>query len=121
MTRIAFSLVLTGLLAALVILAPAQASLRKLEGEVGPGYTIEVKLAGKDVKTLKAGKYSLKVEDKATNHDFHLIGPGLNRVITSVPFKGAKTVTVTLEPGRYTYRCDPHAATGMKGSFKVTR
>ena len=30
------------------------------------------------------------------------------------------SVTVTLEPGTYTYQCDPHAATGMKGTFEVT-
>jgi len=42
--------------------------------------------AGKDVKTLKAGTYTIKVEDKATTHNFHLIGPGLNKS-TTVPFK----------------------------------
>jgi plastocyanin len=40
--------------------------------------------------------------------------------VTSVPFTGTKTVTVTLKQGKYTYQCDPHAASGMKGSFNVT-
>jgi len=50
-----------------------------LTGEVGPGYTIEVKRAGRDLKTIKAGTYKIKVEDKASIHDFHLTGPGLNK------------------------------------------
>lgn len=91
-----------------------------LTGEVGPGFTIELKQAGKDVKTLKAGTYSIKVQDKASIHDFHLKGPGLNKS-TTVPFVGTQTWKVTLKPGTYTYQCDPHAAAGMKGTFKVTK
>jgi plastocyanin len=37
-----------------------------------------------------------------------------------VPFKGEKTVMVTLKKGTYTYQCDPHAGGGMKGTFEVT-
>lgn len=40
---------------------------------------------------------------------------------TTVAYKGEQTWTIKLKPGRYTYQCDPHAATGMKGHFKVTR
>jgi plastocyanin len=90
-----------------------------LTGEVGPGYTIEVKRAGRDLTTIRAGTYKIKVEDKASVHDFHLVGPGLNKS-TSVPFVGEKTWTITLKPGKYTYKCDPHALTGMKGTFRVT-
>ena len=90
-----------------------------LTGEVGPGYTIEVKRAGKDLKTITAGTYKIKVEDKASIHDFHLVGPGLNKA-TSVPFVGDKIWTITLKPGKYTYKCDPHALMGMKGTFRVT-
>jgi plastocyanin len=90
-----------------------------LVGEVGPGYSIEVKLNGKDLKTIKAGTYRIKVEDKAAIHDFHLIGKGLNKR-TSVSFVGDKTWTVTFKPGKVTYQCDPHASMGMKGSFRVT-
>jgi len=90
-----------------------------LTGEVGPGYTIEVKRAGRDLKTIKAGTYKNKVEDKASIHDFHLTGPGLNKS-TTVPFVGDKLWTITLKPGTYTYKCDPHALAGMKGTFRVT-
>jgi plastocyanin len=91
-----------------------------LTGEVGPGFTIELKQGAKDVKTLKAGTYKIKIEDKSTIHNFHLIGPGLNKK-TTIAYKGEQTWTIKLKPGRYTYQCDPHAATGMKGHFKVTR
>lgn len=91
-----------------------------LDGEVGPGYTIEVSQNGADVETVQAGTYTLKVEDKSDAHNFHLIGPGVDNTVTEVPFKGEKTVTVTLKKGTYTYQCDPHAARGMKGSFTVT-
>ncbi|MCW2977748.1 MAG: hypothetical protein JWM06_3029 [Actinomycetia bacterium] len=90
-----------------------------LTGEVGPGYAIEVKLAGKDLKTIKAGTYTLKVQDKSAVHNFHLIGPGLNKK-TAVGTTSQTSWTVTLKPGTYTYQCDPHAAAGMKGSFRVT-
>jgi plastocyanin len=91
-----------------------------LDGETGPGYAIEVKQNGEDAETVKAGTYTLKVEDKSESHNFHLIGPGVDNVVTEVPFKGEKTVTVTLQAGTYTYQCDPHAARGMKGSFTVS-
>jgi plastocyanin len=90
-----------------------------LVGEVGPGFSIEVKLNGRDLKTIKAGTYKIKVEDKASTHNFHLIGKGLNKK-TGVAFNGDQTWTITLKPGKVTYQCDPHAASGMKGSFKVT-
>ena len=90
-----------------------------LTGEVGPGFTIELKQGSKDVKTLKAGTYTIKVQDKASIHDFHLKGPGLNKS-TTVPFVGTQTWTIKLKAGTYTYQCDPHASAGMKGTFKVT-
>jgi plastocyanin len=89
-----------------------------LTGEVGPGFSIEVKLAGRDLKTIKAGTYSIKVQDKSSQHDFHLIGPGVNKS-TSVGSTTETTWTVRLKPGKYTYQCDPHASMGMKGSFTV--
>ena len=86
-----------------------------LKGETGPGFEIEV-----SQKTVKAGTYTLDVEDKSDMHNFHLIGPGVDEEVTDVPFVGEKSVRVTLEPGTYTYQCDPHAANGMKGTFTVT-
>lgn len=95
------------------------AATHKLSGVSGPGFTITVKSGGKAVKTLKAGAYTLVVADKSSIHNFHLIGPGVNKK-TTVPFTGTQTWKVKLKPGKYTYQCDIHAATGMKGTFKVT-
>src|SRR6266480_4741957 len=108
--------------AAALIAVPAYAtpSAVTLKGEVGPGFSIDVEKAGKDLKAIKAGTYKIKVEDKASIHNFHLMGPGINKK-TGVPFKGETTWTIKLKPGKYTYQCDPHAASGMKGTFKVTK
>jgi plastocyanin len=91
-----------------------------IEGETGPGFEIEVKQNGEDAESVKAGTYTLKVEDKSDQHNFHLIGPGVDMKVTEVGFVGDKTVTVTLKKGTYTYQCDPHASSGMKGTFEVT-
>jgi plastocyanin len=90
-----------------------------LKGETGPGFTIEVSQNGQDAETVKAGTYTLEVEDKSDQHNFHLIGPGVDEKVTDVPFVGDKSVTVTLQKGTYTYQCDPHASSGMKGTFTV--
>jgi plastocyanin len=91
-----------------------------LLGTVGPGFDITLKnSSGTPLIRLHHGTYTLVVRDRSGIHDFHLIGPGVNRVITSVGFVGAKTVRVTLRPGRYRYICDPHAFV-MHGSFRVT-
>jgi hypothetical protein len=98
----------------------AQAAPLKLTGTVGPGFTISLKDGnGKAVKTLKAGRYTISVRDRASIHDFHLSGPGVDKAITTVSFVGTKSVTVTLKQGTYRYQCDPHA-TIMHGSFKVS-
>jgi len=107
--------------AALAVALPTTASAKSsgLVGEVGPGFTIEVNLNGKDVKRIKAGTYTMKIQDKASFHNFHLKGPGINKR-TSVAGTGETTWRIKLKPGVYTYQCDPHAASGMKGTFRVT-
>ena len=102
-----------------VAVTPALAATPRLAGTVGPGVTITLKKSGKKVTKLKKGKYTIVVSDKSDFHDFHLKGPGVNKMITTVGFVGTKSVTVTLKPGKYTYVCDPHADS-MKGSFTVT-
>lgn len=106
--------------AVIAVPAFAKTSATTLKGEVGPGFSIEVTKAGKDLKTIKAGTYKIKVEDKGSIHNFHLLGPGLNKR-TTVPFTGQTTWTIKLKPGKYTYQCDEHASEGMKGTFKVTK
>jgi plastocyanin len=114
-----FRTILLTLVAAALLVAPAQAKTAGLKGEVGPGFSIEVEKGGKDLKTIKAGTYSIKIQDKSSIHNFHLLGPGLNKK-TSVSFTGETTWRIKLKPGRYTYQCDPHASSGMKGHFRVT-
>jgi plastocyanin len=107
--------------ASLALAAPAlagQTASTPLAGTVGPGFTISLTKGGKAVKTLKPGSYTITVKDKASTHNFHFSGPGVNKVITTVPFVGTKKVTVTLKKGTYKFVCDPHASS-MKGSFKV--
>jgi plastocyanin len=99
--------------------AGAQPAATQLTGSVGPGFTIKLVKGGSKVSSLKPGSYRITVTDKASSHDFHLFGPGVDKKITSVAFKGKKTVTVALESGTYTYQCDPHAALGMRGTFTV--
>lgn len=106
--------------AAAISAASGTPATKVLRGTVGPSFTISVKTpAGKLVKTTKAGTYKLVVRDKSSIHDFHLTGPGINKVVTSVSFTGTKTITVKLKVGRYRYVCDPHSF-NMKGSFRVT-
>jgi plastocyanin len=107
-------------LVVLVVVAPSTAATPRLTGTTGPGFTITVKRNGVKVKSVKAGKYTLVVADKSGSHNFRIKGPRLNRAVTTVPFTGTKTVTVTLRAGTYTYQCDPHAS-GMRGTFRVTR
>lgn len=108
-------------IAALAAVSTAAAKPTVLKGTVGPGFTIKLTTAaGKPVKTLKAGSYSITVSDKSGIHNFHLIGPGVNKALTSVGFMGTKTVVVKLKAGKYIYQCDPHSG-DMKASFSVTR
>ena len=88
-----------------------------LNGTVGPGFTITLKKGNSKVTSLRAGSYTIKIADKSNIHNFHLMGPGVNKK-TSVPSTGTTTWTVTLKKGTYRYVCDPHAAM-MKGSFTV--
>ena len=100
------------LVAALSVAAVAVAATPTFKGTVGPGFTISMAK-----KPTKAGKIKLVVSDKASDHNFHLKGPGVN-VSTSVSARGTKTFTVTLKKGKYTFVCDPHSSS-MRGSFTI--
>jgi hypothetical protein len=89
-----------------------------LQGTTGPGFTITVTQDGQAVDSLTSGTYTITVKDESEMHNFHLMGPGVDEEITDVPFVGEKSLTVTFQPGTYTYQCDPHAAQ-MNGTFDV--
>jgi hypothetical protein len=89
-----------------------------LIGSVGPGF--EISLTTEDaqgISTLAPGSYTIEVDDQADIHNFHLTGPGVDES-TDVAETGSETFEVDLQPGTYTYLCDPHAVT-MVGTFEV--
>jgi plastocyanin len=105
----AFGLVLAGL---------AGAEGPKLIGSVGPGFVISLTDAqGNRVTQLNAGPYEFEIDDRAEEHNFHLLGPGVDR---STPVETTAKVTwqVTLQDGTYTFVCDPHSLQ-MRGMFQV--
>src|SRR4051795_9585597 len=76
----------------------AASSAKTVNGTVGPGFTIALTMNGKQVTKLKAGKpYRFVISDQADIHDFHLSGPGLNRVLTGVSFTGTKSFVLRLK------------------------
>lgn len=93
----------------------------KLQLTSGPGFSISLKTAaGKAVKSMRVGTYTVTVRDRSNFHNAHLVGPGYNRR-TTVPFVGTQTWKVRLaRAGTLRFLCDPHAAQ-MKGSAKIVR
>ena len=89
----------------------------------GPGFTITLKTAaGKTVKSMRTGTYTVVVRDRGRIHDAHVIAPGVNRRTTPLTYTGTQTSRVRLaRAGTFRFLCDPHVATGMKGSAKVIR
>jgi hypothetical protein len=88
-----------------------------LSATVGPGATIALRtLAGRKLVSLKAGPVVITVKDLSAKHNFHLVGPGVNRA-TSRPGKARVTWRVTLKRGLYTYRSD--ATPKLRGTFRA--
>jgi plastocyanin len=99
------------------LLAPAVAS-AALYARVGPGTTITLKRAnGTLVNHLSPGDRRIVVRDRASNHNFHLTGPGVDRR-TGVAFTGRRTWSLHFSPGTYRYICDVHPTT-MRKTFTV--
>ena len=116
-------------MAAALVLAGAafsrSSATKTLKGVVGPGYSISLKMNGKKVKTLKAGKYKIVVSDQASIHNFtlereHPTSPHMEKHITSTAFMGTTTITWTLKPGSWRAYCSIHEAM-MHQDFKVTK
>ena len=106
--------------AALAATAPTSAApTHSVTGTVGPGFTIVLTKGGHEVTKLKARTpYRFVIRDRAAIQDFHLRGPGIDRVLTSVSFQGTKSYTLRLKKGTYRFFCDPHAGF-IHGSFRV--
>jgi plastocyanin len=117
--RAAVAAAASGLALAVATTSLAAPAAKTLHGSVGPGFTINLALNGKTAAKLKTGvRYRLVINDRSSIHDFHLTGPGMNRMLTSVDFVGTKSFVLTLRKGVYRYFCDPHASV-MHGSFRV--
>jgi plastocyanin len=105
----AFALIVLALAA--TAFAASQATHPKLLGVVGKNDAFKISLTskGKTVKTLKAGTYTVVVQDDSTIHNYEIDGPnGKSLDITSVGFQGTKTITLKLAKGKYKAFCEPH-------------
>ena len=80
-------------------------------GSVGPKKTISLR-----PKSALPGPAVITVNDRSKTDNFHLTGPGVNKK-TGVKTRGKATWTVTLVPGRYSYKSDKTKK--LRGSFVV--
>jgi len=93
----------------------------KLVLTAGPAQVITLKTsAGKSVKTMKRGTYTVMVRDRSRIHNAHVVAPGFNRRTTPLTYTGSQAWKVKLaKTGTLRFLCDPHALVGMKGSAKI--
>ena len=89
---------------------------KNLQGTVGDRF-IALRLDGRAVKTLPAGKYTFVVTDASKTQNFQLAGPGVHKQ-TSVRGIGRSTWTVTLKKGRYTFSSSGRPR--LNATFRVT-
>jgi NitT/TauT family transport system substrate-binding protein len=89
------------------LISGAVVSGKFLQGTVGPGLFVTLRLNGSVVKTLPAGSYTISVTDKSTKDNFHITGPGVNKS-TSVGKSQTASWTVKLAKGAYTVTSDGH-------------
>jgi hypothetical protein len=69
--------------------------------------------------TIPPGAYTIRVTDDATEHNFHLSGPGVD-MATSTDGMSSPTWSVTLQPGAtYRFQCDTHFDF-MYGTFQTS-
>jgi plastocyanin len=122
LTLIAAAVLVVAAAFAVTALARPQAS-QKLIGVVGKNDAYKITLttsAGKLVKTLKPGTYTLVIHDDSSIHNYELDGPhGKSWTFTSVPFKGTKTMTIKFAAGAYKAYCSAHESE-MFQHFKVS-
>jgi len=93
----------------------------KLVLTAGPAQVITLKTsAGKAVKTMKLGTYTMVVRDRGRIHNAHVTAPGYNRKTSPLTYTGTQTWRVKLAKiGKLRFLCDSHALVGMKGSAKI--
>jgi NitT/TauT family transport system substrate-binding protein len=74
---------------------------KTLQGTVGNRF-IALRLDGRAVSTLTAGRYTFVVSDQSKTRNFQLDGPGVHKS-TSVRGTGRSTWTVRLKKGKYVF------------------
>ncbi|TML97060.1 MAG: hypothetical protein E6G03_03570 [Actinobacteria bacterium] len=98
----------------------AQADNPRLVGTVGRNDTFTIALqdpSGKAVTSLEPGTYDIEVHDLSEEHNFHLVGPGVDQA-TDIAAAQDVVWTVTFTNGTYRFQCDAHSTT-MRGRFTV--
>jgi hypothetical protein len=99
-------------------------------GAAGTGTTLRavtgsdfaIALVGEDnapVTRLDRGTYTIAIDDRSPDHNFHLVGPGIDRE-TTLAAVGQQTWTVRVTGGTYSFFCNPHTLT-MTGRFSAPR
>jgi plastocyanin len=88
----------------------------KLSGKV-TSKAISLKKGGTRVKSVAQGKFKVTVSDTSKTQNFHLRGPGVNK-LTGIKARSTATWTLRLKQGKYTYRSDKSRK--LRGSFSVT-
>ena len=88
----------------------------KLSGKV-TAKAITLTNGGSRVRSVAENTYKVTVNDSSKTQNFHLTGPGVNKK-TGVAAKARKTWTLSLKPGKYTYRSDKNRR--LKRTFTVT-
>jgi hypothetical protein len=73
-------LAVLAVLAVFALSAPTAATAKTFYGTVGPTMTITLKRAnGKVVHRIGAGTHTFVIRDRSSMHNFHLLGPGIDR------------------------------------------
>jgi plastocyanin len=114
-------LLLPLVLAAVVLPGSAQSAAKdnNLTATVGPGFSIRLTDSNNNaVIHLDPGAYTVTVKNLSPTqeHNFHLIGPGVDMASN---FDNVTVVwNLTFTDGRYNFKCDAHPSQ-MKGSFTV--
>ena len=106
--RFGYATVVSFAALSLLLAGNATAAPKTVVGTVGPGFTITLKLNGAKVTKLKAGvQYRFVINDRSSIHDFHLEGPGVDKVVTAVDFTGTKSIRPQAQEGHVHVRVRP--------------
>lgn len=95
---------------------PPSPGVPKLTGKVTSTAITLKTSSGARVTSLVENTYKLVVTDSSKQQNFHLSGPGVNKK-TAVGGTAKATWTLSLAPGKYTYRSDKNRR--LRGTFTV--